>query len=212
MRGKVSTSVKHIRGSRITPAHAGKRMQKYQKILFFQDHPRTCGEKAEFFKIECSDLGSPPHMRGKELLQNTTKLVQRITPAHAGKRRKQTVTVHLAMDHPRTCGEKQCFCYETTKILGSPPHMRGKEYIAEVELSGGRITPAHAGKRFLKSDCKPLNWDHPRTCGEKLNRQNFLTASTGSPPHMRGKAILSRASYIAFGITPAHAGKSEIFL
>ena len=52
---------------RITPACAGKRLlilgqQDYQK-----DHPRMCGEKNGMPVDNVIDLGSPPHVRGKEI-------------------------------------------------------------------------------------------------------------------------------------------------
>ena len=31
----------------------------------------------------------------------------------------------------------------------------------------------------------------------------------GSPPRMRGKGLLRSMFYVAFGITPAYAGKSD---
>ena len=49
----------------ITPAHAGKRYHKREKVYRIQDHPRTRGEKAKERGIDLGDLGSPPHTRGK---------------------------------------------------------------------------------------------------------------------------------------------------
>ncbi len=95
-------------------------------------------------------------------------------------------------------------------LIGSPPHMRGK---AAVPISTGissRITPAHAGKRCCRLNQTPRPLDHPRTCGEK--KQNFLSFRSfkGSPPHMRGKVGDDSQHIRREGITPAHAGKSNI--
>ena len=41
-------------------------------------------------------------------------------------------------------------------------------------------------------------------------RSTPSTSDGGSPPHMRGKVSKSMPSCMAFGITPAHAGKSAL--
>ena len=71
-----------------------------------------------------------------------------------------------------------------------------------------RITPAYAGKsrpQLLRFDSVQ---DHPRLCGEKLNRTALTYWRDGSPPPMRGKARPRRAPDALHGITPAYAGKS----
>ena len=76
---------------------------------------------------------------------------ERITPAHAGKSKKPLFDVDTTGDHPRTCGEKFLFFLSLILILGSPPHMRGKETSSSETVITERITPAHAGKSFLFS-------------------------------------------------------------
>ena len=87
--------------------------------------------------------------------------------------------------------------------------MRGKGPPRRSEFLHTRITPAYAGK----SDSfyvKLLDTaDHPRLCGEKLSDMGKKALSAGSPPPMRGKAVLPDAIITAVGITPAYAGKSE---
>ena len=51
-------------------------------------------------------LGSPPHVRGKGLLQIFIPEPFRITPAHAGKRELHSASGSACRDHPRMCGEK----------------------------------------------------------------------------------------------------------
>ena len=53
--------------------------------------------------------------------------------------------------------------------------------------------------------------DHPRTRGEKLSFMRFVSAFFGSPPHTRGKDIVSELENSEIRITPAHAGKSGFF-
>ena len=88
MRGKGLAALDHAFAGGITPAHAGKRLRCGILSVQREDHPRTCGEKWHDFVSSNTRLGSPPHMRGK--VEDGTELIQRfrITPAHAGKRRK----------------------------------------------------------------------------------------------------------------------------
>ena len=65
MRGKGQQSIVDRQTSRITPAHAGKRVRKCDRFFITQDHPRTCGEKSSAAFNSDWSLGSPPHMRGK---------------------------------------------------------------------------------------------------------------------------------------------------
>ena len=85
--------------------------------------------------------------------------------------------------------------------------MRGKgKGTGEVVEKAG-ITPAHAGKsvgvRIIQLDIQ----DHPRTCGEKRPLPPSSSAVSGSPPHMRGKALAPPMRAAVLRITPAHAGK-----
>ena len=70
MRGKATLCMTAIILIRITPAHAGKSLQKLFIVLWPRDHPRACGEKYSV-------------LFGKVMLK-------RITPAHAGKRLKRS--------------------------------------------------------------------------------------------------------------------------
>ena len=72
------------------------------------------------------------------------------------------------------------------------------------------VSPAYAGKSsclwWRKWPCR----DHPRVCGEKLNTHLTFPPSSGSPPRMRGKVMLTRWPFSMSGITPAYAGKRII--
>ena len=71
-----------------------------------------------------------------------------------------------------------------------------------------RITPAHAGNSQDLDWKAVYMWDHPRTCGEQLTGMKDEMVRAGSPPHMRGTAIVTSSAVPAYGITPAHAGNS----
>ena len=86
MRGKDCDSSAIWSSSRITPAYAGKSIEKIVWQLFFKDHPRLCGEKMETTVAQIFHVGSPPPMRGKG--------VTILQPSNYNK------------DHPRLCGEK----------------------------------------------------------------------------------------------------------
>ena len=54
---------------RITPACAGKRKSHSKHKKHHRDHPRVCGEKTMKEVREVWQLGSPPRVRGKDLLR-----------------------------------------------------------------------------------------------------------------------------------------------
>ena len=170
MRGKDLRNLVKMSFIRITPAHAGKREDRMRSSRDNGDHPRTCGEKLLFANHRCTVIGSPPHMRGKEFVRRVFPLSDRITPAHAGKRRILTLFTRGRWDHPRTCGEKVHSAFLHSILLGSPPHMRGKDYAKVGNGYVAGITPAHAGKSVFRRGLGELFGDHPRTCGEKTKK------------------------------------------
>ena len=129
MRGKGQTDTKRMSDRRITPAYAGKSCG--QGLQFFPngDHPRLCGEKCFCWCILFCDVGSPPPMRGKVLHVIFLFESDRITPAYAGKRPERRMSVARIQDHPRLCGEKQMRSSSMCFSSGSPPPMRGKDFV-----------------------------------------------------------------------------------
>ena len=69
MRGKANLKGASFLTLGITPAHAGKSVREPIQVFGAWDHPRTCGEKRLWGKCNLKKWGSPPHMRGKEILQ-----------------------------------------------------------------------------------------------------------------------------------------------
>ena len=88
--------------------------------------------------------------------------------------------------------------------------MRGKAYKTSLQSRSLYITPAHAGKSDKPISPDPAGRDHPRACGEKSTAAPLQVTPLGSPPRMRGKATPLKSTARAKGITPAHAGKSQI--
>ena len=105
MRGKQQVVKAANDNARITPAHAGKTYRVNTQRFWIEDHPRACGENPAFWLSIMSRVGSPPRMRGK--LRKRTLIMKScgITPAHAGKTRKNGQTYYNVEDHPRACGE-----------------------------------------------------------------------------------------------------------
>ena len=62
-------------------------------------------------------------------------------------------------DHPRVCGEKLYLLAERAGNEGSPPRVRGKDRLEELDARLAGITPACAGKRLKKS--KKINDPSP---------------------------------------------------
>ena len=131
----------------------------------------------------------------------------RITPACAGKSSGQRPASMLPWDHPRVCGEKYPGRVIFYFIEGSPPRVRGKEYIEKQCAAHGRITPACAGKRYGRTERTWNLQDHPRVCGEKEELYTGIFAEIGSPPRVRGKVVVPLSGAVPPRITPACAGK-----
>ena len=106
MRGKGLSQVLVPEPLGITPAYAGKSEEIDRDAEIQRDHPRICGEKDSEVSEMLSEVGSPPHMRGKVQYHVIVRPCCGITPAYAGKSTKCWLTDTDKKDHPRICGEK----------------------------------------------------------------------------------------------------------
>ena len=116
----------------------------------------------------------------------------------------------MPRDHPRVCGEKKQIKLGTVDDTGSPPRVRGKGKIMATKYAGQGITPACAGKRCAGQGAVRARQDHPRVCGEKYHTRLPRSTRLGSPPRVRGKALVFLRVGIRHGITPACAGKRGV--
>ena len=91
LRGKLFHQLCNICFWRITPAPAGKTAFFYRFISYSEDHPRTCGENIATKRERNRNLGSPPHLRGKQKDIEAIEQCAGITPAPAGKTLKNDV-------------------------------------------------------------------------------------------------------------------------
>ena len=125
-----------------------------------------------------------------------------------GKAIRRDGCIGLRRDHPRVCGEKYQLGVVKPLHEGSPPRMRGKAYKGADQTTRRGITPAYAGKRASRKCFCAEYKDHPRVCGEKRHTTKPEHSKIGSPPRMRGKAVVILLCVATFRITPAYAGKS----
>ena len=109
MRGKVYAHRSARVRCGITPAYAGKSSYTSDRAAVSRDHPRVCGEKYMTIFVDPRKWGSPPRMRGKVVYRFRPESAVGITPAYAGKRLSDAAVAEDFADHPRVCGEKQCF-------------------------------------------------------------------------------------------------------
>ena len=194
-------------GVGITPAWAGKSQTLHFNSHRTGDHPRVGGEKAKGKPKSQGHLGSPPHRRGKGWNPCWRGLLNRITPAWAGKRKKDARGGSSSRDHPRVGGEKGGRTISFPLALGSPPRGRGKVEWADKNLPSMGITPAWAGKRMRRRKQRQRQRDHPRVGGEKFSGYVPSFTGIGSPPRGRGKEYHNRRAGGTDRITPAWAGK-----
>ena len=127
VRGKADLALSMSAVQRITPACAGKRQALAKALSRSRDHPRMCGEKESARPARPAAWGSPPHVRGKGFFYFAHKVLERITPACAGKSPWALRRPGGRRDHPRMCGEKPDCKAKRNPKKGSPPHVRGKD-------------------------------------------------------------------------------------
>ena len=106
------------------------------------------------------------------------------------------------------CGENNNLVRDTLFEWGSPPRVRGKLYGVNQESKNIRITPACAGKTLIKIMKEGAVKDHPRVCGENVEKLATNPLPQGSPPRVRGKLNFCGCFVILPRITPACAGKT----
>ena len=128
VRGKVIQGKPQKPNCGITPACAGKRGGGRPLEGHKRDHPRMCGEKDLMDVFNTSKVGSPPHVRGKVCVETGLRVSDGITPACAGKSFSIQNDNAAGRDHPRMCGEKSPDSHHWLTSLGSPPHVRGKDF------------------------------------------------------------------------------------
>src|SRR5690554_3417822 len=99
-------------------------------------------------------VGSPPHVRGPQMVIPEKASGNGITPACAGTTTQETIEDLVLGDHPRMCGDHQEYKYFSLPNLGSPPHVRGPLILWHNGGHKAGITPACAGTTAGKNPGK----------------------------------------------------------
>ena len=190
MRGKRRHSEQRRIPRRLIPAHAGKTLACDRGRSTRRAHPRACGENA--------------------VIVNRHLRVLWLIPAHAGKTTRAKLVAFHAAAHPRACGENITLRSISSVVFGSSPRMRGKQQLILSSARESRLIPAHAGKTRQCSLLYAFGGAHPRACGENVAGVMGIMLMWGSSPRMRGKRHGNPLLARAFGLIPAHAGKTVV--
>ena len=137
------------------------------------------------------------------------KTRERLIPAHAGKTVESQVSDLLREAHPRSRGENPKWLQTNFTRLGSSPLTRGKRAGTARGRAGFGLIPAHAGKTSKAGQRRSWVWAHPRSRGENVFEPLQATRRVGSSPLTRGKRHYPRYRHMAWGLIPAHAGKTR---
>ena len=111
MRGTLQLTRVNDTYTRIIPAHAGNSEPVIDASAQPTDHPRACGELAQFSAELDTDRGSSPRMRGTQCPDPIFLAAVRIIPAHAGNSQTPQRRPSCCSDHPRACGELSRWCF-----------------------------------------------------------------------------------------------------
>ena len=152
--------------------------------------------------------GSSPRMRGALDAPRPVGDPQGIIPAYAGSTRSVQPRFVCVRDHPRVCGEHSSSAFSFSKRLGSSPRMRGARPGHLAHDQGHGIIPAYAGSTLTEGNSGAGRGDHPRVCGEHLEKQAQELQEKGSSPRMRGAHCVLVVQRERRGIIPAYAGST----
>ena len=86
--------------------------------------------------------------------------------------------------------------------------MRGAPGVDTYNVARFRIIPADAGSTMSYPRFTIFCWDHPRGCGEHVERRLKAGFGQGSSPRMRGAPNRTRGTQTIKRIIPADAGST----
>ena len=192
----------------IIPAYAGNTPDASRLIGTGGDHPRVCGEHALSHLVFAVVAGSSPRMRGTRIDSLKKRISTGIIPAYAGNTCRPRLECGCFRDHPRVCGEHTLSALPAKIPAGSSPRMRGTLGISCRQERRPGIIPAYAGNTLPFKSLSIIAWDHPRVCGEHMQRLGSVLGVSGSSPRMRGTLSISFFRVLALRIIPAYAGNT----
>ena len=177
--------------------------------MAYGDHPRVCGEHNTGVYALSDCTGSSPRMRGTRTQNALSCDVWGIIPAYAGNTEDASLTLSIAEDHPRVCGEHRGDGAGRSGYEGSSPRMRGTHRLGLHRRNQQGIIPAYAGNTNVSYWSFASSRDHPRVCGEHSSTLVQAQCRAGSSPRMRGTPANHSRLSVAHGIIPAYAGNTH---
>ena len=130
--------------------------------------------------------GSSPHVRGTLGGNKGFMTEYGIIPACAGNTCCRRSRNGKDGDHPRMCGEHVVLSAGHRRDQGSSPHVRGTPVSGDDAESAAGIIPACAGNTSSRNGPANANRDHPRMCGEHMDRLSADEKAWGSSPACAG--------------------------
>ncbi|EFE72206.1 conserved hypothetical protein [Streptomyces viridosporus ATCC 14672] len=175
------------------------------------EHPCIGGEDADAAPVHVPVGGTPPHRRGGRGGDLAEGVLQRNTPASAGRTRRVGCSAlssaeHPASagrtgspgtgyactaEHPRIGGEDVVIALRRAVIRGTPPHRRGGPEVVPGDRVLCRNTPASAGRTPVSVRYLAIRAEHPRIGGEDLRSPGRVYSPDGTPPRRRGERFLT---------------------
>ena len=210
VRGTPPLRSRFVHLERIIPARAGNANSKRSTSSPGPDHPRACGERDRMFVPGTASDGSSPRVRGTRARRARRDLACRIIPARAGNAGVVTRWTCASPDHPRACGERIPREQRHASLIGSSPRVRGTRTRTTSPSDVLRIIPARAGNASGSTGAASRPPDHPRACGERLDRDREVTERFGSSPRVRGTPWPRLRSPAWPRIIPARAGNASV--
>ncbi len=168
MRGTGVCQGAAVCGCGITPARAGNRSTRFFCGRHFGDHPRACGEQVCPCVCSLAPWGSPPRVRGTVLHCTHNLSNDGITPARAGNSDRLVSADSVLQDHPRACGEQSPCISLAMCVYGSPPRVRGTEFLDCTKTSQTGSPPRVRGTVHTPTMRYPMRRITPARAGNSL--------------------------------------------
>ena len=133
------------RHARVSPAHAGMDPERRTPPRQLGCFPRTRGDGPGDLWWDTSGTLFPPHTRGWTRRRPLVKPALPVSPAHAGMDPQPGRISHPPFRFPRTRGDGPHRQVRDSRTHRFPPHTRGWTLSAQLQISDGLVSPAHAG-------------------------------------------------------------------
>ena len=167
-----------------------------------------CGEHDLAYSRAVYGQGSSPRVRGTLWALQLADRKRGIIPACAGNTYGSTYEQAAVGDHPRVCGEHTGIIRRLRIGEGSSPRVRGTPPVVPPAVGRIGIIPACAGNTAGVTVLTRLCGDHPRVCGEHIDKAANMLADRGSSPRVRGTQWCAELHRDEDGIIPACAGNT----